>query len=103
MVHLLQQEGAFRAWSHLGGLEPETLETKTPQELDPLTLVLANDRRLLESANNADGSERREFAYETLPRSGILHPYVKAILQQYLGTSADKGALEFGLATLRTW
>ena len=106
---LLSQEGAFRAWSHLGGLDPEILETKTVQELDPITFVLENDSRLEhkttspKAGTNDDGSVRREFAYETLPRSGILHPFVKAILTQYLGPSADKEALEFGLATLRTW
>jgi len=106
---LLLQEGAFRAWSHLGGLDPEILETKTVQELDPITFVLENDSRLEhktappKAGTNDDGSVRREFAYETLPRSGILHPFVKAILKQYLGPSADKEALEFGLATLRTW
>ena len=29
-------EGAFRAWSHLGGLEPEDLENKPAVDLDPL-------------------------------------------------------------------
>ena len=30
-------EGAFRAWSHLGGLTPEDVENKPTTEIDPLT------------------------------------------------------------------
>ena len=111
-------EGAFRAWSHLGGLSPELIETRTAGELDPTTLVIENDERLNENSSNsngtsfsfgsptinAEGSRRREFAYETLPRSGLLHPFVRAILSAWLGkTGVDKEALEIGLTTLRCW
>lgn len=111
-------EGAFRAWSHLGGLSPELIETRTAGELDPTAFVIENDERLNENSSNsngksspirsppvnADGSRRREFAYETLPRSGLLHPFVKAILSAWLGkTGVDKEAFEIGLGTLRCW
>ncbi|KAG7374064.1 hypothetical protein IV203_013159 [Nitzschia inconspicua] len=31
-------EGAYRAWSHLGGLDPVDLFSKSPEELDPLNM-----------------------------------------------------------------
>ena len=111
-------EGAFRAWSHLGGLSPEMLETRTARELDPTTFVIENDERLNENISNSNGklspigsppvnadvSPRRKFAYETLPRSGILHPFIRAVLSAWLGTTGvDKDALEIGLGTLRCW
>ena len=48
-------EGAFRAWSHLGGLEPEDLEGKSPNELDPLTNPHLNDPRLVEGGGKKAG------------------------------------------------
>ena len=105
-------EGAFRAWSHLGGLEPEDLETKSVSELDPLTNPIEQDSRLIspkkgdikmEVLYNADGSKRREFPYEPLPRSGLAHPFVQAILSPWLGPDADNDAIQLGLTTLRTW
>jgi hypothetical protein len=86
-------EGAFRAWSHLGGLAPEDVESKQTNEIDPLTYPVENDPRLAsqrksgelkESAANPDGSTRREYPYEPLPRSGLGHPYVQAILSPYV-------------------
>lgn len=102
-------EGAFRAWSHLGGLEPEELESKPSTELDPLSNPIENDVRLLgkkenkASAVNPNGSQRRQFPYEPLPRSGLAHPYVQAILSPWLGPDADNDAIQLGLTTLRTW
>jgi len=99
-------EGAFRAWSHLGGLDPEDLETKPPAELDPLTNPILNDVRLggkASTTKNPDGSTRREYPYEPLPRSGLSHPYVQAILSPWLGPDADNEAIQLGLTTLRTW
>jgi copper chaperone CopZ len=106
-------EGAFRAWSHLGGLEPEDLETKPASELDPLNAPILNDHRLLQGKKgkddsgtptlNPDGSKRREYPYEPLPRSGLAHPYVQAILSPWLGPDADNDAIQLGLTTLRTW
>lgn len=105
-------EGAFRAWSHLGGLDPEDLETKPAVELDPLTNPIQGDPRdaneTKESKNaseikNPDGSKRRIFPYEPLPRSGLAHPYVQAILSPWLGPDADHDAIQLGLTTLRTW
>jgi len=113
IVYLLSilQEGAFRAWSHLGGLDPEILETKTVQELDPLSFALENDSRLADdkaatsskAATNAGAIIHQEYAYEPLPRSGIAHPFVRAILTQFLGPAADKEDLEFGIGMLRNW
>jgi copper chaperone CopZ len=102
-------EGAFRAWSHLGGCEPEALESNPASELDPLTNPVVNDHRLnkrgepREPAVNLDGSKRREFPYEPLPRAGLSHPYVQAILSPWLGPDADNDAIQLGLTTLRTW
>lgn len=105
-------EGAFRAWSHLGGLDPELLETRPAADLDPLSHPIQNDPRdaneTKESKNasetmNADGTRRRIFPYEPLPRSGLAHPYVQAVLSPWLGPDADNDAIQLGLTTLRTW
>lgn len=104
-------EGAFRAWSHLGGLDPEDLEISTANDLDPLSNPIGNDTRLVsgkkgehrEPALNLDGSKRREYPYEPLPRAGLAHPYVQAILSPWLGPDADNDAIQLGLTTLRTW
>jgi len=102
-------EGAFRAWSHLGGLEPEELENKASTDLDPLSNPIENDLRLNSkkekggSAINPNGGKRRQFPYEPLPRSGLAHPYVQAILSPWLGPDADNDAIQLGLTTLRTW
>eukprot|EP00559_Dactyliosolen_fragilissimus_P008808 CAMPEP_0184858292 /NCGR_PEP_ID=MMETSP0580-20130426/3416_1 /TAXON_ID=1118495 /ORGANISM="Dactyliosolen fragilissimus" /LENGTH=1008 /DNA_ID=CAMNT_0027354375 /DNA_START=495 /DNA_END=3521 /DNA_ORIENTATION=+ len=229
-------EGAFRAWSHLGGLDPKDLETKSAAELDPLNYPILNDQRLAKkgknrkdgdsskdsdvSASNSksnsnsnsksnskeeDGNEdmdisrkddekkiesitdetknddndhindggdgnsgkdkqtsvddkinncdkdkdkdkdssnhnmeeeqdishpssmstspvpsndvtsntnnanqstnpsKRFYPYEALPRSGLAHPFVQAILSPWLGPDADEDAIQLGLTTLRTW
>lgn len=105
-------EGAFRAWSHLGGLEPEDLESKPPNELDPLSNPVQNDSRLTgkkgkdqegSDIHNSNGTQRRIYPYEPLPRSGLAHPYVQAILSPWLGPDADNDAIQLGLTTLRTW
>ena len=110
-------EGAFRAWSHLGGLSLAILDKRTVQELDPTTFVVVNDDRLDKISSpirkssptnlppvDSGSNHRREFAYETLPRSGLLHPFVKAVLSSWLGSAGvDHEALEIGLGTLRTW
>lgn len=98
-------EGAFRAWSHLGGLEPADLESRPAAELDPLTNPIEHDTRKGSSqpAMNPDGSVRRDYIYEPLPRSGLSHPYVQAILSPWLGPDADNEAIQLGLTTLRTW
>lgn len=102
-------EGAFRAWSHLGGLDPLDLENKPASDLDPLTNPIEQDSRLSkkEAASSAsvnpDGSSRRQYPYEPLPRSGLAHPYVQAILSPWLGPDADNEAIQLGLTTLRTW
>ena len=101
-------EGAFRAWSHLGGLEPEDLENKASADLDPLSNPIENDVRLQNKKDSKAGSgvtgdKRRLFPYEPLPRSGLAHPYVQAILSPWLGPDADNDAIQLGLTTLRTW
>jgi len=110
-------EGAFRAWSHLGGLEPTDLESVgAPEQLDPLQYTIDNDPRLIELEREAkksksdgegkegDGDEnRRLYPYEPLPRSGLAHPFVQAILSPWLGPDAEQDAIQLGLTTLRTW
>ena len=92
-------EGAFRAWSHLGGLDPEQVTTKPATELDPLTNPIINDPRTTNgNSKNPDGSPRREYPYEPLPRSGLAHPYVQAILSPWyvlLDTNISKQTAEF--------
>mmetsp|Transcript_4066 Transcript_4066/g.5953 ORF Transcript_4066/g.5953 Transcript_4066/m.5953 type:complete len:176 (-) Transcript_4066:16-543(-) len=127
-------EGAFRAWSHLGGLDPNDLESKSAAELDPLNFPIVNDPRLAlqkekdekkkaakeggsgnnspapqeDSGDNGAGNYnnrqlRNEYPYEPLPRSGLAHPFVQAILSPWLGPDADQDAIQLGLTTLRTW
>jgi copper chaperone CopZ len=115
-------EGAYRAWSHLGGLDPEELECRPASELDPLTNPIRNDARIKASKKekvkfvqdndddgdaietmNPDGSPRQEYPYEPLPRAGLSHPYVQAVLSPWLGPDADNEAIQLGLTTLRTW
>jgi len=124
-------EGAFRAWSHLGGLEPNDLENLPVEQLDPLGFVIENDPRLAElererdqkkskAASNTGGGDenngetkdddeaeddpnRRLYPYEPLPRSGLSHPFVQAILSPWLGPDAEHDAIQLGLTTLRTW
>jgi copper chaperone CopZ len=103
-------EGAFRAWSHLGGLDPEDLESMPSSDLDPLTNPTENDSRMIgkksefkQEALNPNGTKRRIYPYEPLPRSGLAHPYVQAILSPWLGPDADNDAIQLGLTTLRTW
>jgi len=119
-------EGAFRAWSHLGGIKCDALETKTVGELDPLTNPLEKDERLLNgkgfktSKKKGNGSDEEkegavkedlawrtpkkgEYPYEPLPRSGLEHPFVQAILSPWLGPDVNKEGIQVGLTTLRTW
>lgn len=97
-------EGAFRAWSHLGGLDPATLETKPANKKDPVDFPFLHDPR---NETNPEEAERRKFSYEPLPRSGHSHPFMKAILAQWLvGISPDKQTLqtfETCHQTLRVW
>ena len=74
----------------------------TVKQLDPSSFILENDSRLTHQSSTK-AATRREYAHERLPHSGIAHPFVKAILAQYLGPSADKETLESGLAVLRGW
>lgn len=52
---------------------------------------------------DANGNKRKEYPYEPLPRSGLAHPFVQAILSPWLGPDADQDAIQLGLTTLRTW
>ena len=99
-------------------------------QLDPLSYPIHDDPRIAAqkkkkkpntgeaedggNANNSGGggvkapeepkrSTRREFPYEPLPRSGLAHPFVQAILSPWLGPDADQDAIQLGLTTLRTW
>jgi hypothetical protein len=134
-------EGAYRAWSHLGGLNPDDLFAKSPEELDPLNMstepvagpalsknestkgdsadasgVDANESvaSVEESASKKEDGDsleatsmnpnKRDWRYEPLPRSGLEHPYVRSIINPWLGPdSEDPDEVEQGLATLRNW
>lgn len=90
-------EGAFRAWSHLGGLDPESLANSKASDLDPLTNPIENDVR------TANTSERRQYPYEPLPRDGLGHPFVLAIFPLWMGANPNQEAVRVGISTLRTW
>ena len=94
-------EGAYRAWSHLGGINPNDLKEKNLEDLDPLIHPLKNDNRL--NVNIKSNYVEKEYYYEPLPRSGLAHPFVQAILSPWLGPDADEEAIQLGLTTLRTW
>jgi hypothetical protein len=94
-------EGAFRAWSHLGGLEPEEIESRSAADLNPLDYPLVEDSRV--SDKGKDGSAQGVYPCEPLPTSGLSHPYVQAILSPWLGPDADKEIKLQGLVSLRTW
>jgi copper chaperone CopZ len=115
-------EGAFRAWSYLGGLDPLELESKSLAELDPLNAKAeqrakddprlaateykkqkADNLKLSKKDNDASLATRRIYPYEPLPRSGLAHPFVQAILSPWLGPEAEQNAIQLGLTTLRTW
>jgi copper chaperone CopZ len=84
-------EGAYRAWSYLGKLEPKDLESKSASELDPTANPIGKDAR------------DRVYSYEPLPRSGLAHPFVKVVLSPWLGPDVDEDGVKLGLETLRTW
>lgn len=102
-------ESTFRAWSHLGGLDPADLVSRLVTELDPLTNPIVDDARWHQSRERQevgeypDGSRRCEYPNEPLPRSGLAHPYVQAILSIWLDPDADDDAIQLGLTTLRIW
>merc|ERR1712129_605278 len=118
--------------AHLRGLEPIDLENKSLEELDPTINEIENDPRLLKSSkkkplikseenggNNepketadsendedeeiSENNGRRKYPYEPLPRSGLAHPFVQAVLSPWLGADAEQDAIQLGLTTLRTW
>jgi hypothetical protein len=123
-------EGAFRAWSHFGGLKPADLEIQTAAESGPLSdysfRSAGGDPRVASSKGkqqdtaaqtttttmntHSDGSalsRQRTFTYEPLLRHGLDHPYVRAILSAWLspqnGDKNDPPELPSGHDTLRTW
>lgn len=75
-------EGGYRAWSYLGSLDASHLDSRS-DDLNPI--------------------DAGSYRYEPLPRSGLSHPFVKAVLSQWVGGNATQEAVEFGLETLRTW
>ena len=139
-------EGAYRAWSHLGGVDPLVLSTSTAADLDPLSHPHENDPRIHKDSNSStSGSQgvglgignkskssksntntstntntsangasesytvtdstgrKRCYPYEPLPRSGLAHPFVQAIISPWLGPDAEHEDIVLGLTTLRTW
>lgn len=102
-------EGAYRAWSHLGGLDPLELFTASASELDPLSRPHTSDSRVTDINDetsylviDAKGN-RRCYPYEPLPRQGLAHPFIQAIISPWLGPDAEQDDIQLGLTTLRTW
>ena len=79
-------EGAFRAWSYLGSLQPEVLDARSLNELDPTSLPRSH-----------------KFQHEPLPRSGLRHSFIQAVLSSWLGHNADVDTVTAGLKSLRIW
>jgi hypothetical protein len=111
-------EGAFRAWSHLGGLDAVDVFQSSRTTADLLlesTLDDVFDHQVAEIKETTRGakkgdhgtSKRRFYPSEPLPQSGLAHPYVQAIMSAWLGhsdgTDKSRHAVQHGLATLRTW
>lgn len=118
-------EGAYRAWSYLGGCDPQKLVAKDAIELlDPINKPHINDPRFKNqdnakhldkephgtdgngnSNNNQETTQPQEvnYAYEPLPRSGLAHPFVQGIIAPWLGPKAHEEDVKTGLTTLRTW
>lgn len=120
-------EGAYRAWSHLGGVDPVDLSSSTAADLDPLTNPHSVDLRITpdKDAKEKDGDKpkgkksstsssasctiidssgkKRMYPYEPLPRTGLAHPFVQAIISPWLGPDAEHDDVSLGLTTLRTW
>lgn len=102
-------EGAYRAWSHLGGLDPKELFSNPASELDPLLRPHTSDERVADANDEASylvvdsSGKRRYYPYEPLPRSGLAHPFIQAIISPWLGPDAEQDDIQLGLTTLRTW
>jgi len=103
-------EGSYRAWSHLGGLDPDDLKRKAVKDLDPLAYEIKDDPRffhkneeLYKESQRKNGVVYIVYPYEALPRVGLAHPYVRAILTYWLDTDLNDPAIQTGLTTLRTW
>ena len=105
-------EGAYRAWSHLGGCNAKVIQSGslTAAELDPLQNP--HDPREDKRVPKGKGDECPQdslvshtliYPYEPLPRSGLGHPFVQAIITPWLGPDADEADIAPGLDTLRTW
>lgn len=101
-------EGAYRAWSHLGGIDPVVLNSSTASDLDPIDHPLVDDDRLKDVDKAVIAVEDLSgntvyYPYEALPRTGLLHPFVQAIITPWLGPDANEEDISVGLSTLRTW
>jgi len=103
-------EGSYRAWSHLGGLDPEDLKGIAAKDLDPLIHEIQDDPRTIHKieelyieSQRTNGVVRRVFPYEPLPRNGLAHPFVRAIVRSWLGNDVQSDQMQLGLTTLRTW
>jgi hypothetical protein len=130
-------EGAYRAWSHLGNLDPADVFSKSVTELDPLNMKsnacaasttqttaaaalaaatkemdddddskdeYSDDSEIKNVSNEEAPTTKNDWRYEPLPRSGLEHPFVRSILNPWLGKDAEVPAeVEQGLATLRNW
>ncbi len=67
-------EGAFRAWSYLGGLDANDVLDKTAHELDPLNHSIQEDKRWLKKGSiHGNGSDIENDTFEdfSLDKSSI--------------------------------
>jgi len=105
-------EGAYRAWSHLGGCDVKVIRSGslTAAELDPL--LHPHDPKEDKRVPKRKGDECPQdslapckpiYPHEPLPRNGLAHPFVQAIIAKWLGPDADELGIEKGLKTLKNW
>jgi hypothetical protein len=92
-------EGAFRAWSFMGQIHPDTLQNMRMEDIDPVYFSDSNKHKCPDD----EGISRPKYPYEPLPTNGA-HPFIKAILLAHLGsTDVVRSSGKEALSSLRNW
>eukprot|EP00957_Ditylum_brightwellii_P035868 2718401-Ditylum_brightwellii.AAC.1 len=83
-------EGAYRAWSYLGGLDHHDINSSSIVKFDRIAHSLENDKHLQEEGTNSDSApERRMYKYKPLPQLEFSHPFVRSVLQVWLNNDQE--------------
>lgn len=104
-------EGSYRAWSHLGRLQPS--DKKHPSPLHLLDQIISSlpaeeggtyDARFDPSGGVSTSQPLKvTYRHEQLPRKGLSHPYIRQILIDWQGPDATPKELNNGLTIFRNW